>query len=178
MALQALTTQIADIVSKNQQAATVLNDTLAELDKRAAELQSQLGEIGAPLKVVSFKLSEIAPLMPLIVAATLAAIAAWTAEGLRRMTLAAGLVGDEADRTAIRTWLHAAAGGSRARVAAVELAVAIASVAWVLIAARNVAALPPPFLTRPILAAIAIAVVVAARTYHWRCADEAASSGG
>jgi hypothetical protein len=178
MALQALTTQIADIVSKNQQAATVLNDTLAELDKRAAELQSQLGEIGAPLKVVSFKLSEIAPLMPLIVAATLAAIAAWTAEGLRRMTLAAGLVGDEADRTAIRTWLHAAAGGSRARVAAVELAVAIASVAWVLIAARNVAALPPPFLTRPILAAIAIAVVVGARTYHWRCADEAASSGG
>jgi hypothetical protein len=178
MALQALTTQIADIVSENQQAATALNDTLAELDRRAAELQSQLGEIGAPLRVVSFKLSEIAPLMPLIIAATLAAIAAWSAQGLRRMTLAAGLVDDKADGSAIRTWLHAAAGGSRARVAAVELAVAIASVAWVLFAAESVAAFPPPLLTQPILAAIAITVVVAARTYHWRHADEAASAGG
>jgi hypothetical protein len=178
MALQTLTTQIADIISKNQQAATALNDTLVELDRRAADLQSQLGEIGAPLKVVSFKLSEIAPFMPLIIATTLAAIAAWTAEGLRRMTLAAGLVGDETDGTAIRTWLRAAAGGSRARIASVELAVAVASVAWVLAAAWNVAPLPPPFLTQPILAAIAMAIVVAARTYHWRRADEAASAGG
>jgi len=176
MALQRLSTQIADIVNKNQQAATALNGTLAELDKRAADLQSQLGEIGAPLKVVSFKLAEIAPLMPLIIAATLAAIAAWTADGLRRMALAAELVIGESDRTAIRIWLHAAAGGSRARVAAVEFAVAIASVAWVMIAARNVAHLPLPFLTQPILAVIAIAVVVAARAYRWRSADQAVSA--
>jgi hypothetical protein len=175
--LQTQTTEITEIVSKNRQDAAALNDTLVELNKRADDLQSQLGEIGAPLKVVAFKLSEIAPLMPLIIAATLAAIAAWTAEGLRRMTLAARLVGDEADGTAIRTWLHAAAGGSRARVAGVELAVAIASVAWVLAAAWNVAPLPPSFLTQPILAAIALAVVVGARAYHWRRADEAASAG-
>jgi len=178
MALQALTAQITDIVSKNQQAARALNDALVELDKRAAELQSQLGEIGAPLKVVSFKLSEIAPLMPLIIAATLGAIGAWTAEGLRRMTLAAELVGDEADGTAIRTWLHASAGGSRARIAGIELAVAIASIGWVLAAAWNTAPLQPPFLTQPILAAIAVAGVVAARAYHWRRAHEAASAGG
>jgi hypothetical protein len=175
--LQTQTTEITEIVGKNRQDAAALNDTLVELNNRATALQSQLGEIGAPLKVVAFKLSEIAPLMPLIIAATLAAIAAWTAEGLRRMTLAARLVGDEADGTAIRTWLHAAAGGSRARVAGVELAVAIASVAWVLAAVWNVAPLPPSFLTQPILAAIALAVVVAARAYHWRRADEAASAG-
>jgi hypothetical protein len=102
MALQKLSAQIADIVNRNQQVATALNGTLAELDKRAADLQSQLGEIGAPLKVVSFKLSEIAPLLPLIIAAAIAAIAAWTADGPRRMALAAELVSGEADRTAIR----------------------------------------------------------------------------
>jgi hypothetical protein len=52
----------------------------------------------------------------------------------------------------------------------------IGSVAWVVIAARNVANLPPPFLTQPILAAIAIAVVVAARAYRRRSADQAASA--
>jgi hypothetical protein len=174
--LQKLSTQIADIVNKNQQAATALNATLAELDKRAADLQSQLGGISAPLKVISFKLAEIAPLMALIVAATLAAIAVWTADGLRRMALAAELVSGESDRRAIRRWLHAAAGGSRARAAAVEFAVAIASVAWVAIAARSVAHLPPSFLTQPILAVIGIAVVVAARAYRWRSADQAVSA--
>ncbi len=178
MALQGLTTQIANIVRKNQQAARTLNNNLAELDKRAADLQSQLGDIGAPLKVISFKLSQIAPLTPLIIAVALAAIAAWTAEGLRRMTLAAGLVDDEADGMAIGRWLHAAAGGSRARVAGVELAVAIVSLAWVLVAAWNVAPLTPPFLTQPILSAIAVAVVVAARAFHWRRTDEAASAVG
>lgn len=175
MALQTLSTQIAEIVGKNQQAATALDATLAELDKRAADLQSQLGEVGAPLKIVSFKLSEIAPLMPLIIAATLAAIAAWTADGLRRMALAAELVGGEPDRTAIRKWLHAVAGGSRTRVAGAELAVAVASVAWVLTAARNVAPLPLPFLPQPILAAIAVAAVIAARAYRWHGADQAVS---
>jgi hypothetical protein len=113
--------------------------------------------------------------MPLIIAATLAAIAAWTADGLRRMALAAELVSGEPDRTAIRRWLHAAAGGSRPRVAAVECAVAIASIAWVAIAARSVAHLPLPF-TQPILAVIAMAVVVAARAYRWRSADQAVSA--
>jgi len=175
-ALLRLSIQISDIVNKNQQAATALNSTLAELDKRAADLQSQLGEIGGPLKVVSFKLAEIAPLMPLIIAAALAAIAAWTGDGLRRMALAAELVSVESDRTTIRSWLHAAAGGSRARVATVEFAVAIVTVAWVVIAARNVAHLSLPFLTQPILAVIAIAVVVAARAYRWRSADQAVSA--
>jgi hypothetical protein len=178
MALQTLTTRIDDIVSKNQQAATALNNNLVELDKRAVDLQSQLSEIGAPLKVVSFKLSEIAPLMPLIIAATLAVITAWTAEGLHRMTLVAELVGDEADGMAIRTWLRAAAGGSRARVAGIEVVVAIASVAWVLAATWNVAPLPVPFLTHLILTAIAVAVVLAARAYHWCRANEAMSLVG
>jgi hypothetical protein len=176
MALQRLSTQIADIVNQNQQAATTLNGTLAELDKRAADLQSQLGEIGGPLKVISFKLAEIAPLMPLIIAVALAAIAAWTADGLRRMVLAAELVGGESDSTTIRRWLHAAAGGSRARVAAMEFAVAVAAVIWVALAARSVAHLPPPFLTQPILALIAFAAVVAARAYRWRSADQAVSA--
>src|SRR5262245_28700907 len=42
----------------------------------------------------------------------------------------------------------------------------------------NVALLPPPFLTQPILAAIALAVVVAGRAYDWRRADEAACASG
>jgi len=44
------------------------------------------------------------------------------------------------------------------------------------IAARNVAHLSLPFLTQPILAVIAIAVVVAARAYRWRSADQAVSA--
>jgi hypothetical protein len=178
LAVQALTTQIADVIAQNQQAGAALADKLAELDKRAADLQSQLGEIGGPLKVISFKLSEIAPLLPLIIAVFLAAIATWSAESLRRMTLAAKLVGDEADCAAIRTWLRASVGGSSARVAAVEIAVALASVTWVLLAAENVAFLPAPFLTQPILAATAVAVVAAARLYHWFYANAAASARG
>jgi hypothetical protein len=174
IALRRLTAQIADLARKHQEAATALNAALAELDKRAADLQSRLGEIGAPLKVIAFKLAEIAPLLPLIIAAILAAIAAWTAEGLRRLTLAAELVGEDTDSTAVHRWLHAAAGGSRAWIAGTELTLAIASVAWVLVAAWNVAALPTPFLTQPIFAVIAAAAVIAARANHWRRADEAA----
>jgi hypothetical protein len=174
--LRRLTAQIADLAKKHQEAAAALSAALAELDKRAVDLQSRLGEIGAPLKVVSFKLVEIAPLMPLIIAAALAAIAAWTAEGLRRLALAAELVGDDADRTAVHRWLHAAAGGSRAWIAGMELSLAIASVAWVLAAAWNLAALATPFLTQPIFAVIAAAVVISARAYHWRRADQAAAS--
>jgi len=176
-ALQALTTQIGKLVTENQEAAAKLSETLADLDKRAAELQSQLGEIGAPLKVVSFKLSEIAPLLPLIVAAALAAIAAWTAEGLRRMTVAAALVNGKDDVPVVNAWLRAAAGGSRMQIAWVELVVAIASIGWVLAAAWTVAALAPPFLTPPILTAIAVVGVVGARAYRWSRADEAATAG-
>jgi hypothetical protein len=174
-ALQQLAAHIDDLNKKNQDLEKKLNSTLAELEKQANELQSQLGEIGALLKVISFKLSEIAPLMPLVVAGILAAIAVWTADGLRRMTLAAGLVSDEADGVAIRTWLHAAAGGSRARIAGVEIAVAAAAIVWVLTAAYTVAALWFSFLTLSILVVIAVALVAAARAYRWRCADEAAS---
>jgi hypothetical protein len=176
-ALQTLTTQIGRLVGENQEAAAKLNDTLADLDKRAAELQSQLGEIGAPLKVVSFKLSEIAPLLPLIVAAVLAAIATWTAEGLRRMTLAAALVAGKDDAAVVYAWLRAAAGGSRVQIAWVELVVAVASIAWVLAAAWTVTSLAPPVLTPPILTAIAVVGVVGARVYHWSRADEAATVG-
>jgi hypothetical protein len=173
-ALQTLSAHINDIVRRNQEAATDLNGTLAELNKRAADLQSQLGEIEAPLKVVSFKLSDIAPLMPLIIAAAIAVMAALTADGLRCITLAAELVGSEAERTAIRKWLHATV-GTRARVARSELAVTIAAAAWVLTAARQVAALPPSFLPQPILAAIAVVVVVVARVYRWHTAYQAVS---
>jgi hypothetical protein len=177
VAIQKLTAEIADIVGRNQEAATALKGKLDELETRAAALQTQIGEIGAPLKVVSFKLAELAPLTPLIIAAALAMVAGWTAEGLRRMTLAAKLVGDEADSTAIRTWLRAMGGGSRARVAGVEIVVAVASIAWVLAAALAVWDLPPPVLTPPVLTAIAVVVVAAARAYRWYRADEAASIG-
>jgi PAS domain-containing protein len=177
MDLHALREQISDLVGKNQQAVTELKQTIAKLEERATDLQSQLGEIGTPLKVVSFRLTEIAPLLPLIIAATLAAIAAWTADGLRRMIVAAELVGDVADRTVIYQWLHASGGVSRVRVAGAELAVVMASVIWVLASAWNVRSLAPPFLTQPILTVIAVAVVVAARAYHWRYADAAATAG-
>ena len=173
--LQALSAQIAEIVGKTQQATKALSDNLAELNKQAADLQSQLGEIGAPLKVISFKLSEIAPLMPMIIAATLAALAAWAAVSLRRMALAAELVDDDADRTALRKWLHAVAGGSRIRAVGVELVVAVAAVAWVLVAARDVAVLPAPFWSQPIIAAIAVVVVIVARAYRWLSAEQALS---
>src|SRR5262245_23875481 len=53
--LQKQVTQIADLVGKNQQAAADLNETLDDLDKRAAALQSQLGGIGAPPGVNLFQ---------------------------------------------------------------------------------------------------------------------------
>ena len=91
------------------------------------------------------------------------------------MALAAELVDGDADRTALRKWLHAVAGGSRIRVVGVELVVAVAAVAWVLVAARDVAPLPAPFWSQPVLAAIAVAVVIAARAYRWLSAVRAIS---
>jgi septal ring factor EnvC (AmiA/AmiB activator) len=60
-ALQQLAAHIDDLDKKNQEVERTLNSTLAELEKHANDLQTQLGEIGVPLKVISFKLSEIAP---------------------------------------------------------------------------------------------------------------------
>ena len=154
--------------SKTQQATKALSANLAELNKQAADLQSQLGEIGAPLKVFSFKLSEIAPLMPMIIAARSLRWPPGLRVSLRRMALAAELVDGDADRTALRKWLHAVAGGSRIRVAGMELVVAMAAAAWVLVAARDVAPLAAPFWSQPVLAAIAVVVVIAARVYRWR----------
>jgi hypothetical protein len=176
VALQTLSAHIEEIATQNQSAANQLNDALKELETRAAALQAQIGEVGAPLKVISFKLAQIAPLMPLVIAIALAALAAWTADGLRRMTLSAQLVADADAAKAIRVWLRAAAGGSRPQLVATETALAIAALAWVIAAALNVESLPPPILTQPILAAIAVIIILGARAYHWRCADEALSA--
>jgi hypothetical protein len=55
VALEKLSTQIKDVDNKNLEAAKALSDALTALEKRAADLQSQLGEVSGPLKLISFK---------------------------------------------------------------------------------------------------------------------------
>lgn len=176
--LGALTTQIEEIVAKKKETTEALSTALDDLQKRAADLQSKLGDIGAPLKAVSFKLAEIVPLMPLTIAIALAAIAIWSADCLRRMSLASGLIDDDANRGVVRAWLRAAGGGSRAKTAVMATALTVLSAAWVLFAARDAFAFPSPFsfASEPMLVAIAVVIVVVARAIHWHAADRAVSA--
>ena len=176
-ALRDIEAKVAEIVSQKEAALDKIGAALADLDKQAADLQSQLGELGGPLKVVSFKLAQLAPLMPLIVGLALGGITLWTADGLRRMSLAARLAGEEGEGRVVRTWLASAAGGSRPKIATLETSLGLISVAWVVVAARSVSSLAAPFLTPAMILTGAILVVVAARLYHWSRAQEALAVG-
>jgi hypothetical protein len=176
VALRTLEAKVSAIVGQKTATLDRINAALAALDKQATDLQSQLGELGGPLKAVSFKLELLAPLLPLIVGVALAGFAIWGAEGLRRMTLAARLASDEPGRV-IRGWLKAAAGGSTFRLALQEVFFAALSVGWIILAARAVESLAVPFLRPPAILATAIGTVVAARLYHWYLAAAAIAVG-
>jgi len=171
IALTDLQEKTADITNQKKKVLENINTALERLDKQAADLQSQLGELGGPLKAVNFRLSQLAPLMPLIVGLALAGITAWSAEGLRRMSLAARLVGDESQGSIVKAWLVSTAGGSPRRIAVQEILLAIVSVGWVLAAAWTVSTLAVSF--RVPLVILAVAAVLAARLYHWYWAGDA-----
>ena len=146
---------------------------LAALEEQAKELQTQLGAIGEPLKVISLKLSLLAPLLALIIGLGLAALALWRAESLRRMSVAASVVADAARDRVIRPWLRSAAGGSPALLLVRELASGAVAAAWVLAAWLATRSLPTPLLPSPAVIGLALAAVAAAWAYHWRRSAQA-----
>jgi hypothetical protein len=164
--LQAAKDEVSKSVQANLERAKQIDDALADLEKQARELQAQLGEIGEPLKVISIRLSLLAPLLPLVIALAIAALTLWRAEALRRMRFAAGLVPSGAEGDVLRRWLQQAAGGSARLLAAREIAIAGMSIAWVLAAWRGVRALPVPHLSNCEIVSLALAALIAARAYQ------------
>ncbi len=177
--LQAAKDEVSKSVQANLERAEQIDDALAELEKQARDLQAQLGEIGEPLKVISVRLSLLAPLLPLVIALAIAALTLWRAEALRRMRFAAGLVPSGAEGDVLRRWLREAAGGSARLLAAREVAIAGIALAWMLAAWREVRALPAPQLSDLEIIDLAMAALIGARAHHWhQCALALRFAGG
>jgi hypothetical protein len=162
----------AKATKENEQRAGKIADELTRLEEQAAELQAQLGAIGEPLKVISLKLSSLAPLLALIIGFGVAGLALWRAESLRRMSTAASAVVDAAQDKVIRQWLRSAAGGSPASLLVWEIASGVVAVAWVLAAWYATRSLSAPLLAGAVLG-LALAAVAAGWGYHWRRATQA-----
>lgn len=165
--------EAAEATQENDRRAQKVAAELAKLEEQAAELQAQLGAIGEPLKVISLKLSLLAPLLALIVGLGVAALALWRAESLRRMSVAATVVVDAAQDKVIRSWLRSAAGGSPALLLVWELASGALAAAWVLAAWNATRSLPTPLLPSSTVIGLALAAVAAGWAYHWYRAAQA-----
>ena len=176
--LQEAKDEVSKSVQANLERAKQIDDALADLEKQARDLQAQLGEIGEPLKVISIRLSLLAPLLPLVIALAIAALTLWRAEALRRMRFAAGLVSSGAEGDVLRRWLQEAAGGSARLLAAREMAIAGIAIAWVLAAWRGVRALPVPHLSDFEIVSLALAALIAARAYQCYQAGQALRFAG
>jgi hypothetical protein len=159
--------EAAEATQENDQRAQEVAAELAKLEEQAAELQAQLGAIGDPLKVISLKLSLLAPLLALIIGLGVAALALWRAESLRRMSVAASAVVDATQDKVIRSWLRSAAGGSPALLLVWELASGALAVAWVVAAWNATRSLPTPLLPSITVIGLALAAVAAGWAYHW-----------
>ena len=166
-AVESQAAQAARAIEESDQRAEEVTAELAKLEEQARELQTQLGTIGEPLKVISIRLSVLAPLLPLVIALTIAALSLWRAEGIRRMRFAAALVPSGAEGDLLRRWLQEAAGGSARVLAAREIAIAGVALAWVSAAQRAVHALPAPQLSAFEIIGLALAALIGARAYHW-----------
>lgn len=167
LALEAAQDKASAAIAENEQRAKEVADRLTELEQESDELQAQLGGIGEPLKVISVRLSVLAPLLPLIIALAIAALSVWRAESLRRMRFAAGLVESDSAGEVPRRWLRSAAGGSARSLAAREIGIAAAAAAWVMAAWHNVRPLPSPYISDVAMAGVTLAILAAARAYHW-----------
>jgi hypothetical protein len=158
---------------ENELRAGEITEELAQLEEQAEELQAQLGTIGEPLKVISLKLSLLAPLLALIIGFGIAALALWRAESLRRMSTAASAVLDAAQDKVIRQWLRSAAGGSPTSLLVWEIASGAVAVAWVVAAWNTTRSLSAPLLPPGAVLGLALAAVAAGWLYHWRRATQA-----
>jgi hypothetical protein len=177
-AVQTQAAQAAQAIKESDQRAEEVAADLEKLEEQARELQAQLGAIGDPLKVISIRLSVLAPLLPLVIALTIAALSLWRAEGLRRMRFAAALVASGGEGDLLRRWLQEAAGGSPRILAAREIAIAGIALAWVLVAWQAVRALPVPQLSHLEIVGLALAALIGARGYHWYQSGLALSFAG
>ena len=165
--------EAAEATRQSDRRAQEVAAELAALEEQTKELQTQLGAIGEPLKVISLKLSLLAPLLALIIGLCVAALALWRAESLRRMSVAASAVADAAHDKVIRPWLRSAAGGSPILLLIWEGASGAVAVAWVLAAWNATRSLSAPLLPPSAILALALAAIAAAWAYHWHRAAQA-----
>lgn len=163
----------ARATQENEQRAGKIAEELAQLEEQAEQLQAQLGTIGEPLKIISLKLALLAPLLALIIALGVSALALWRAESLRRMSIAASVIADAAQDRVVRPWLRSAAGGSRTRLLVWEIASGAAAALWVAAAWQTTRFLPAPLLPPYAVIALALAAIAAAWAYHWHRATQA-----
>jgi hypothetical protein len=102
----------------------------------------------------------------------------WRTDALHRMHFAASLVAGDGDGGVLRRWLQEAAGGTAQGLMLREAAVGAVACAWVLAAWQAVRLLPLPHLSGTAIIAVALAVVIGARAYHWYRARGALALAG
>lgn len=166
--LQAFLDGVETTVHEQEMLSDSVAAALADLEQQAKELQAQLGEIGGPLKIVSFRLAVLAPLLPVIIAGASGVASLLTAEALRRMCVAVTLTGDPGERDRLRPWLAEAAGRGRRRVTVRAVAISAVLGAWLLATLLVTRPLAAFFVPNAVLLAVALVFLAGCRFWLWR----------
>ncbi len=171
--LETLRTQVEATVSESEMLSKEIEAEIKRLQEDAKDLQSQLGEIGGPLKVVSFELDVLGPLLPAIIAVASGIFSLMTSESLRKMSFAVTVAGAQSGSAELKPWLADAAGRSAWKMTAKLAVFSCAMGFWIIAAVFDVMPLEPAFLSHASVAAIALAVYIACRVLLWKRAAAA-----
>lgn len=165
--LAALQSQAEAAIGNQQKASAEIAQELARLEAQAVELQAQLGELGGPLKVIAFKLSLLAPLLPLIIAAVIAGGSLWIAAALRKMCRALTLPIRSEQHANMQAWLKDIAGGTHRRLMLREGLILAVLLVWIVAAICLTRRIEAPLLPHALTAALSVLLVIAARGWLW-----------
>jgi hypothetical protein len=166
--LSAIQAQTMATITAGEQLSQKLKDDLDELEEKSRELQSKFTELGGPLAVITFKLSQLAPLLPLIVAAAIAGGSLWIAQILRKMCLALALPVRGDQEPNMKAWLRNIAGGDRRRLLAREGLILALLLAWIGAAIYLTQQFEAIWLPHALTGALSVILVIGARAWLWR----------
>lgn len=165
--------QTAATIAAAEQLSQSLKDDLDRLEKKSEELQSKFTELGGPLAVVTFKLSQLAPLLPLVLAAAIAGGSLWIAQILRKMCLALALPIRSEQDSNMRVWLRSIAGGDDRRLLLREGLILALLLIWIGAAIWQTRGLEATLVPHMLTGAVAVLLVIGARAWVWRWNAEA-----
>jgi hypothetical protein len=166
--LSEIQAQTVATIAAGEQLSQKLEDDLDELEEKSKELQSKFTELGGPLAVITFKLSQLAPLLPLIVAAAIAGGSLWISQILRKMCLALALPIRSEQDSNMKVWLRNIAGGDRRRLLVREGLILALLLVWIGAAIWLTQKFETTLLPHTLTGALSVILVIGARAWLWQ----------